>query len=171
MTINADLQRRASVMVSREVYLCVSSLVSTLAKISNGRIEDKDLLALTDQAANLTAPVLDYEGAAREAGWRKVAEDAGSERWQLGEGEEADFAVGAIDACYGSDIEPHELEVYEHWAVSEWLADKLEAKGERIDRDFAGMTVWARTTTGQAISIDAVSEQITEETGINFGGA
>jgi hypothetical protein len=69
----------------------------------------------------------------------------------------------ARDACEIDDIEPHEREVYEHWIVSDWLADKLAEKGERVDKDFAGMTVWARTTTGQAISIDSVIEEITAD--------
>ena len=34
-----------------------------------------------------------------------------------------------------------------------------------MDTDFAGLNVWARTTTGQAISIDAVIEAIAKETG------
>ena len=63
-----------------------------------------------------------------------------------------------------------ELEVFEHWAVSTWLAEKLEAKGEKVDRDFAGLNVWARTTTGQAIALDSVIEAIVSETGYASGG-
>ena|SRR5690625_1819413 len=39
-------------------------------------------------------------------------------------------------------------EIFEHWAVTEWLAEKLEAKGERVDRDFEGLCIWGRTTSG-----------------------
>jgi hypothetical protein len=53
--------------------------------------------------------------------------------------------------------------VFEHWAVSEWLAGKLEEQGERVDRDFAGLCVWARTTSGQSISMDGVIERIAAE--------
>lgn len=33
-------------------------------------------------------------------------------------------------------------------------------RGERVDKDFAGITIWARTTTGQAIDCDYVIGQI-----------
>lgn len=166
----SDLQRRAVLMVEREVLCCMSSLVATLANgfpddLSGMRTRDYPGWSLREQAMELAAPVLDYESAAREAGWRKVAEDAGSEQWQLGDGEDAELAAGAEDACYGSDIEPHECEVYEHWAVSQWLAEKLAAKGERVDTDFAGLNIWGRTTTGQAISSDDVIAAIVTETG------
>jgi hypothetical protein len=67
------------------------------------------------------------------------------------------------DLCKSEGIDPYQREVFEHWLVSDWLADKLEAHGEKVDRDFAGMTVWARTTTGQAIYADYVIEQIATE--------
>ena len=53
-----------------------------------------------------------------------------------------------------------EAEVFEHWIVSGWLANQLEAKNETIVRDFYGFTIWNRCTTGQAISMDGVIRQI-----------
>src|SRR5258707_13415197 len=50
-------------------------------------------------------------------------------------------------------------EVYEHWAVSPWLASKLAAQGEKVNMDFANLNVWARTTTGQQISGDSVIQR------------
>jgi len=38
-------------------------------------------------------------------------------------------------------IDPYEWEIYEHWAVSQWLADKLIAQDERVDTDFAGLNI------------------------------
>ena len=40
------------------------------------------------------------------------------------------------------------------------LARQLSEAGEKVDTDFAGLTVWARTCTGQAICIDSVIEAI-----------
>ena len=51
-------------------------------------------------------------------------------------------------------------EVFEHWIVSDHLANKLEEEDETIERDFHGLTVWGRTTTGQAISMDYVIRKI-----------
>lgn len=54
------------------------------------------------------------------------------------------------------------VEVLEYWAVSEWLADKLKENGEAVT-EFGSTQVWGRTTSGQAIAIDRVIEDITEE--------
>jgi hypothetical protein len=51
------------------------------------------------------------------------------------------------------DAQEHAPEVYEHWIVTDWLANKLE---ERVLRNFFGMTIWGRTCTGQTISLDGV---------------
>ena len=52
------------------------------------------------------------------------------------------------------------IEALEHWVVSDWLADKLEAYGELITKDFLGLTIWGRTCSGQAIMLDYVISQI-----------
>lgn len=154
------LQQAASDLVAREVLCCMSSMVSTLANSANSLPHDvRELNNLVDRAFELAAPVLDYEGAAREAGWERNADGTYSHIGDDGE----EPAESAEFACLASHREPRELEVHEHWAVSTWLAEKLQAAGERVDTDFAGLNVWARTTTGQAISIDAVIEQIARE--------
>lgn len=53
-------------------------------------------------------------------------------------------------------------EVFEHWAVSTWLASKLEEQGERVV-EISNLKVWCRTTTGQQISADSVIETICKE--------
>lgn len=168
------LEQAASDLVAREVLCCMSSMVSTLASgLAYEQHCGRDLNALAEQALDLCAPVLDYEGAAREAGWRveptKLSPGFNASRPSDPAAESittqtyASAEAAAQAACGFDDIEPHELEVYEHWAVSTWFAEKLEAAGERVDTDFAGLNVWARTTTGQAISIDAVIERIVRE--------
>lgn len=173
------LQRRAARLVEREVHACMSSLVATLAKAGGGAIHNgrgtnpycddtiSGTMALADRALELAAPVPDYEGAAREAGWIQSPTD-----WRRDEVPANEWSVAHVHhaataqaACEHDGIEPHGLEIYEHWAVSQWLAEKLVAKGERVDTDFAGLNVWARTTTGQAISADSVIEKIAEATG------
>lgn len=159
--------RTAADIVRQEVIYCVSSLVSTLT--GNGLNGDLDgpLGDLCEQAAELSTPIPDYEEAAREAGWR--VEKAHGSWWAYHDDEDLSEAQDAHcdtpdeawrSACDVSGIEPHDREVYEHWIVTDWLADKLEAKGEKVDRDFAGMIVWARTTTGQSVSMDGVMQGI-----------
>lgn len=168
------LEQAASDLVQREVLCCMSSMVATLAAGSGSyTARAGELQSLAEQAAELATPALDYEGAAREAGWRieptKLSPGFNASRPSDPAAESittqtyASAEAAAQAACGFDDIEPHELEVYEHWAVSTWFAEKLQAAGERVDTDFAGLNVWARTTTGQAIHADAVVERITRE--------
>lgn len=54
-------------------------------------------------------------------------------------------------------------EIYEYYAVSSWLAEKLRAEGEPV-AEFGITHVWGRGTTGQAIALDGVIEMIVEAT-------
>lgn len=167
-------------LVRREVHYCVSSLVHTLAKAagnfhaySDHRSPEcgvSELTVLAEQAFELAAPIPDYKEAAREAGAKlHFREDDG--HWCVLDQNDNDMwdalyqteDEAAQRYCEEYDIEPYDREVFEHWIVSDWLADKLAAKGEKVDKDFGGLTVWARTTTGQAISVDWVIEQIVED--------
>ena len=58
------------------------------------------------------------------------------------------------------DEEDEYEEVFEHWIVSDWLADKLIAKGETVVKDFHGLTIWGRCCSGQAILLDYVIRDI-----------
>ena len=54
----------------------------------------------------------------------------------------------------------YEREVFEYYIVSDLLADELQERGEVIEQDFYGLTIWGRTTTEQAISMDWVIQDI-----------
>ena len=151
-------------MVRSEVICCLSHMVSTLANgeyalpaKTRGMVEGADELgALCAQASELCYPLQDWESAALEAGWTYSASRmAGVPGYDHSEHGRI-MCDGWQDLCEQFDIEPHEREIFEHWAVTEWLADKLDAMGERIDRDFAGLCVWGRTTSGQGIASDSV---------------
>lgn len=157
-------QQRAERLVSQEVLLNVSALVSELAGASGS---PSPISELCDQALELTFPVPDYEEATYQAGW--VRGDAPNGEAYVcvhtRHGQEIDREIDDVsdtwkDLCEAHNIEPYEREVFEHWAVSRWLGEKLAAKGEKVDFDFAGMVVWARTTTGQGIALDSVIEEI-----------
>lgn len=168
-------------MVHQEILCCMSSLVSTLAKGAGlpisaeylSRETRADLTGLFDQAYELTVPVLDYEEAAIQEGWTQCPD---GRWWRAGESEDDPslfesflgsypfiFQDTAEDACACDSLDPYRCEVFEHWAVSQRLAEKLIAQGERVDTDFAGLNIWACTTTGQAISMDGVIQRIYKE--------
>ena len=62
------------------------------------------------------------------------------------------------DDDYG-ELEAYPQEALEHWVVSDWLANRLREQKEMVI-DFYGLTIWGRTTSGQAIYIDSVIEDI-----------
>ncbi len=148
----AEYQRHVDDFVGREVYYNLSTLVHEIAK---DEAHQEDLFPVLIQD--------DYESAAYDAGWREFTDKHGVNCYR----DENDGATWAAKdwetLCRENDIEPFQNEALEHWLVSDWLADNLEAAGEMIIRDFMGLTIWGRTTSGQAISIDYVICKIHDE--------
>lgn len=158
MTDEHMRQRLAEKLWRREGGACVSFLVSTLAGAFGEGAGGGDLQEMTSQAFELASPVFDYEGAAEDAGFEYCAE--GGDDWAPYWAKDGRTFDTAEEACASENIDPYDHEVFEHWIVSDWLADRLTAKGEKCDKDFAGLTVWARTTTGQGIACDHVMQEI-----------
>jgi len=178
------MARTPEQIVQAEVLCCMSSIVSTLASGYGAAIvhvdaygrrstNGSDLSNLIEQAFELAAPIEDYEEAARYEGWtlrpETVDENGIKSDACVVRGTSAGDAKHAVgfkyaedwqEACESDGIEPYPREVFEHWAVTDWFADQLVAHGEKVDKDFAGLCIWARTTTGQAIASDYVLEQI-----------
>lgn len=152
----------AADLVNREVAACASALVSTLA----GGYGDHHIPAmaeLAEQAFELAAPIDAWEEAATQDGWSLTLAESDRALVFTHTDGRANFNTSWDELCEEQGLEAYQREVYEHWIVSEWLADKLEAHGEKVDKDFAGLCIWARTTTGQAIYADHVIEAITAE--------
>ena len=63
---------------------------------------------------------------------------------------------------WGASDDSYE-EALEHWIVSDWLADKLAEENEMVTKDFLGLTIWGRTTSGQSIDMDYVIQKIAKE--------
>jgi hypothetical protein len=168
-------------IVSAEVLCCVSSLISTLAPHWGAMDLSRDSTGLSDlfeQAGQLASPIDDWEEAAIQARWEHHETSGGHKdfwaRAVTGDDYESPLRVGGADAtelwandaenaCHNDNLEPYQREVFEHWAVTDWFGSQLEAKGEKVDHDFSGLCIWARTTTGQAIAADHVVERIAAE--------
>lgn len=155
-----------------EVHHCISHLVYTLAQGAGGLTASngygRDLLEMAEAAGELFTPVPDHEEAAIQEGWtaRKGAfVKDGETAFEFGDEDDEPDDSDWQKLCYleGIDADEYAREIYEHWIVSDWLARRLEAHGERVSYDFAGLTVWGRTTTGQAIACDHVIEEIARE--------
>ncbi len=169
------MTRTIDQMIASEVLCCMSSLVATLAAgygsiASSGAtthniVPAAELAALAEKSFELAAPVDDWEEAAIQVGWSKTP----SSFLQTGT-KAVHFLPDWRTLCEAENIEPYAREVYEHWAVTDWFADKLEAAGEKVDRDFAGLCVWARTTTGQSMTMDGVIQRIYAQTHTGLEG-
>ena len=147
--MNAEYQKAVGEFVEREVIYNVSVIVSETAK------HDEDFWHLfrafdDDQAREMIGTVVGDDSAKKE-----ILEDL-----DLCKTDDLKEALERLDL----DAAQAECEVYEHWIVSEWLADRLEAKGQSVERDFHGLTVWGRCCTGQAILLDSIICDIYDET-------
>ena len=52
-------------------------------------------------------------------------------------------------------------EVYEYWAISDWLYNKLKDRGQIVIDAYP--QIWGRQTTGQAIVLDGVIRSIAKD--------
>lgn len=147
-----------SKFIGREVVYCVSSLVSELTN------KMECFPDYEDELIGIYSGIPNYEDAAKDAGWEESVK--GFENKETGDSSDAkDWK----ELCEAADIDPYEIVVFEHWIVTDWLADKLESYGEKVIRDFFGLTIWCRPTTGQAILLDGVISAICEEMEILSG--
>lgn len=170
---NTEIREHAEHIVKNEVLACASSMVSTILQASDTwralEIDEDDAYRLAecldfDEPAAQHIADMDSDDLRDYLESRDVetAEDAPIEDLRrLALAELAEH--GARDFCDEFSIEPDRMEVYEHWIVSNWLANRLEAAGHPIARDFLGFTIWGRPTTGQSISMDSVILEIARD--------
>lgn len=69
--------------------------------------------------------------------------------------------------CYNCDIDASEYprEIFEYWAVSDWLGRKLKNKGETVV-NLLGLTIFGRATTGQYMTVDSVFREIAKKSDV-----
>jgi hypothetical protein len=158
-------------LVQREVIYCVSSLVHTLTK--KNKLDEEQALELW------TAPI-DYGSAKYEL---ELEHDSVFKHYCEHDGKyyfgvKNQHGTWKVDPIYndeetaiyewfeiyrGGSLDDYRQEIFEHWIVSSWLANKLEEQGETVVRDFYGLDIWCRATTGQSICLDWVIQQIYNE--------
>lgn len=108
----------------------------------------------------------DFQSTAWEAGWRITHHFNG---WALidPEGQEIDGRYETESeawrtACEKAQLDLHMVEVLEFWIVDSNLEFWLKNKDEIVQK-VHGLTIWGRTTSGQAISVDHVIREIVKE--------
>lgn len=147
----SDRQDEVRKFVDREVIYCVSNLIHHMAqKDTNCELleEFPDLFQGAPTYGTYTCPECfhTWDG---EPGVEECDDET---------------CKGIIDSDESEEFEPTEFdEIFEHWIVSDHLARKLGEKGESIETDFYGLTIWGRSCTGQAILLDGVINEIYKE--------
>lgn len=186
---NDKVREKAEQLVRQNVHSCVSMLVSSISNGGEGVCKaleldyEDDLLPLLES--------LDWDEPADnhirnnwdEFELRSYLLDQGAEFVEVETDDDGDpiegtgtpteelriLAItamqeqGAKEFCIEFNIDPDRGDIYEHWIVDNWFAGKLEEKGHAVARDFLGLTIWGRPTTGQSISMDSVILEIAND--------
>lgn len=160
---NGHYQDVVGVMVSKEVLYNVNEIVDTIGKTQH--CEDVYDMAVSYDWVEPAEYHL-YNDMTRDDRLNWLSDNGyfdikGMQSWTAGKAYDELLNVlkendSHQEYCEEHDIEPHSIETFEYWLVSDWLASQLEDKGENVNKDFHGLTVWSRTTTGQAIILDSV---------------
>ena len=131
--------------------------------------DESDKMVVKDSDGDLYIVDKDYTPPEREEGQDDDDYQSDCDRDLISngiayDGDESDYQ----ELCSVADIDPNKTEVYEHWIVSDFLGRKLKERGEAVEEIF-DFTIWGRTCTGQAISLDYVIGTIAESMGILAG--
>ena len=170
-----EVREAAERIVRNEVHYCVSHLVSQIMRAPDTWLE----LGVDEDDAYRLAEIEDFESAALENIEDADADDLRdfltdrdvdfedgtsiAELRELARVEVREQSGADREYCEHAGIDPERSDVFEHWIVSDWLARKLEAAGHPVARDFLGLTIWGRPTTGQAIRLDSVILRIARD--------
>lgn len=161
---NDTIREHAQHLVSREVYYCVSSLVSSLQSedaCSALGIDWEDVRAVCVQD-DWKTPVTEYLQGADSETVADVAEYMDVEpdpelpdlcTALIAHLEDTDGWQEVADYCR---LDADMNEAFEHWIVSGWMARELADMGEMVTYGLLGLTIWGRCTTGQSMSMDHV---------------
>lgn len=145
-----DLQTLGARLVSREIYICQSGTMDLIMRANADYYDD------LENAYDVKCP---------ECG---ETHDADAEVYDADDLEDEDGLTydARCSSCGhrfdNGDAEQEPKEIYEWWAVSAWLADKLSEKGEAMF-DGPDCKIWGRCATGQAIALDHVIQTIASE--------
>ena len=159
-------------LVQREVLLCVSTLIDELRE-KEGCLDEDILYDLYKGPIDYGAAKYELE-LKRDSVFKHYCDK--DDRYYFGvrsehlvwridpiHNDEETAIYEWFEVYHGGDLEDYRQEVYEHYVITIWLADKLEAQGETVVRDVFGLTIYCRPCTGQALHCDWVIQEIYQE--------
>lgn len=177
-----DKYALAAGLVEREVIMCVSAMVS---EFQGMQLQCESYFDVGEELQEISfsdAEPLDAKRECQLVGWEKVTDIAPDRLFQYcaSQGIESlldvdggyginrlyvnidnrdfDYCVDSWDELaenQGIDLEQEPLETLEYWAITSWLASKLDNTIETL-----GMHIWGRTCSGQSIALDSDIEDL-----------
>ena len=158
--------------IQREILVCVSCLIDELRK-KEGCLEEEIIYDLYKGPIDYGAAKYELE-LERDSVFKHFCPEDNKYYF----GVRSEHFVWRIDPIYndeeqaiaewfeiyhGGDLEDYRQEIFEHYIVTNWLADKLKEQGETVVRDVFGLTIYCRPCTGQALHCDYVIQTIYDE--------
>ena len=142
--------------IGREVFCCVSQMMTDLLE------KDEDM-KLREDIENLSGYECPNCGDMTNEADDYKQDDIKSEN-------DLDYICPSCNHVLDDEPEYNDAEVFEWWAVSNFLYEKLKEKGYVV-LEYGTMYVWGRCTSGQAILLDLVISEICTEMEILEGQA
>ncbi len=181
-------QKIADKLVRREVIECVSYMISEVSRVSHDLGIEDELCTLLEGSDPLDEDdyeqVATDEGWQRFTKLSPKVQAALIKNEEVDEASKCETflivdmdedSVPTVDSiCIADNFEElcdiecldmsvaeeeNRYEIYEHWSISSFLADKLRERGETVE-ELLGFIVWGRGTTNQAICLDRSIQQI-----------
>lgn len=144
---STENQKIKGKFVEREVLCCFSYEMEAILRAS-GETQNKDYpLPTWDEIENIYELTCNYCGYTSE----KPADNTNG-----------DLCPECEEKGRTEEIEYEAQEIFEWWIVTEYLYDKLKAKGCPV-LQWGNNYYWGRCTTGQAILLDGVISDICKE--------
>ena len=151
-------------MVINEVHYCVSTLISELSKLEVCQEELLGIICQDDWESSVRHEVSMWTRDELEDFFNAELSDVSTTVLRSTVIMLIGYGNNWQPSCEEHGWEPNQVEAYEHWIISDWLARKLEEKGQMVAEIF-GLTIWGRTCSGQSITMDSVIQEIHRELG------
>lgn len=162
-TISGDNETSVRSLVRDHVVGNVSNLMSQIRNYTSSNFDWwKDVEGAFSVATDAAKVAADH-------GWRQATNTNGEKLFDANGNpqfiNDVDDDIHSYeswaDLCDDMGFHIHGREVFEHWAVTSWLAGKLTDQDEKIVW-LDGLPIWCRTTTGGALHLDNVMILIAE---------
>ena len=139
-------QRIMDMFVNREVMCCMTQEVEFMLKMAIGGHTEDNPLDEDDYYATFSKVCPDC---GTSYGFTQISNDKFK----------CDDCGKVISADEYENLDDEPQEIFEWWAVTRWLGEKLSENG-CVVIDSYGKAYWGRQTTGQAIALDGVIARI-----------